>query len=118
MYTYHLCLHDRCRQKIDKSKGNRQCKIGPKENICLFCSYVFSFRTGQADRGINAPLVCHLIWAQYTKQKTNSQLQKSFRVLFHVGASQTCLYYRGFLLCILPSHGTALLNFFLLKGVL
>ena len=36
--------------------GYRQCKIGQKENVCLFCSYVFSVRTGQADRGLKAPL--------------------------------------------------------------
>ena len=34
-------------------------KIGQTENVCLFCSYVFSVRTGQADRGINAPLRSH-----------------------------------------------------------
>ena len=51
----YLCLRDRCKQKIHKSKGDRQYKIGQKENVCLFCSYVFSVRTGQADRGINAP---------------------------------------------------------------
>ena len=52
-------------QKIHKSKGDRQCKIEQKENFCLCCSYLFSVRTGQADRGINAPLAtinkgCHL----------------------------------------------------------
>ena len=56
MVHLYLCLPDRCGQKIHKSKGDRQCKIGQKENICLVCSYVFSVRTGQADRGINAPL--------------------------------------------------------------
>ena len=56
MVHLHLCLPDRCGQKIHKSKRDRQCKIGQKENICLFCSYVFSVRTGQADRGINEPL--------------------------------------------------------------
>ena len=55
MVHLYLCLPDRCGQKIHKSKGDRQCKIGQKENVCLFCSYVFSVRTGQADRGINAP---------------------------------------------------------------
>ena len=54
VYLY-LCLPDRCGQKIHKSKGDRQCKIGQKENVGLFFSYVFSVRTGQADRGINAP---------------------------------------------------------------
>ena len=56
MVHLYLCLPGRCGQKIQKSKGDRQCKIGQKENVCLFCSYVFSVRTGQADRGINAPL--------------------------------------------------------------
>ena len=56
MVHIYLCLPDRCGQKIHKSKGDRQCKIGEKENVCLFCSHVFSVRTGQADRGINAPL--------------------------------------------------------------
>ena len=55
MVHLYLCLPDRCGQKKHKSKGDRQCKIGQKENVCLFCSYVFSVRTGQADRGINAP---------------------------------------------------------------
>ena len=54
-YLY-LCLPDRCGQKIHKSKGDRQCKIGQKENVRLFCSYVLSVRTVQTDRGINAPL--------------------------------------------------------------
>ena len=56
MVHLYLCLPDRCRQKIHKSKGDRQCKIGQEENVCLFCSYVFPVRTGQVDRGINAPL--------------------------------------------------------------
>ena len=56
MVHLYLCLPDRCGQKIHKSKGDRQCKIGQKENVCLFCSYVFSVCTGQADRGINALL--------------------------------------------------------------
>ena len=56
MVHLYLCLPDRCGQKIHKSKGDRQCKIGQKENVCLFCSYVFSVCTGQADIGINAPL--------------------------------------------------------------
>ena len=56
MVHLYLCLPDRCGHKIQKSKCDRQCKIGQKENVCLFCSYVFSVRTGQADRGINAPL--------------------------------------------------------------
>ena len=51
----YLCLPDRCGQKIHKSKGDRQCKIGQKENVCLFCSYVFSVRAGQVDKGINQP---------------------------------------------------------------
>ena len=55
MVHLYLCLPDRCGQQIHKSKGDRQCKIGQKENVCLFCCYVFSVRTGQADRGINAP---------------------------------------------------------------
>ena len=55
MVNLYLFLSDRCGQKIHKSKGDRQCKIGQKENVCLFCYYVFSVRTGQADRGINAP---------------------------------------------------------------
>ena len=50
------CLPVRCGQKTHKSKGDRQCKIGQKENVSLFCSYVFSVRTGQADRGINPPI--------------------------------------------------------------
>ena len=54
IYLY-FSLPDRCGQKIHKSKGDRQCKIGQKENVCLFCSCVFSVRTGQADRGKNAP---------------------------------------------------------------
>ena len=37
-------------------------KIGQKGNICLFCSYVFSVHTGQADRGINAPLHTFCKW--------------------------------------------------------
>ena len=45
----------RCGQKIHKSKRDRQCKFGQKENVCLLCSYVFSVGTVQADRGINAP---------------------------------------------------------------
>ena len=45
VYLY-LCLPDRCGQKTHKSKGDRQGKIGEKENVCLFCSYVFSVRTG------------------------------------------------------------------------
>ena len=49
-------LPDRCGHKIHKSKGDRQCDIGQQENVCLFCSYVFSVRTVQADRGINALL--------------------------------------------------------------
>ena len=57
MVHLYLCLPDRCRHQIHKSKGDRQCKIGQKENVCLFCSYVVSARTGQADRGINAPSV-------------------------------------------------------------
>ena len=57
MVHLYLCLPDRCGQKIHKSKGDRQCKIGQKENVCLFCSYVFSVRTSQVDRGINAPLM-------------------------------------------------------------
>ena len=52
------CLSAWCGQKIYKSKGDRQCKIGQK-NVCLFCSYAFSVYTGQADRGINAPLQTH-----------------------------------------------------------
>ena len=59
MLHLYLCLPDRCGQKIYKSKGDRQCKIGKigqKDNVCLFCFYVFSVRTGQADRGINALL--------------------------------------------------------------
>ena len=56
MVHLYLCLTDQCGHKIHKSKGDRQCKIGQKENVCLFCSYVFSVRTGQAARGINAPL--------------------------------------------------------------
>ena len=60
VYLY-LCLLDRCGQKIHKSKGDRQCKIVQKENVCLFCSYVFSVRTGQEDRGINAPLYPYLL---------------------------------------------------------
>ena len=51
MVHLYLCLPDRCEQKIHKRKGDRQCKIGQRENVCLFCSYVFSVRTGQADRG-------------------------------------------------------------------
>ena len=50
-------LPDRCGQKIHKSKGDRQCRIGQKENVCLFCSYVFSVRNSQADKGKNAPLI-------------------------------------------------------------
>ena len=57
MVHLYLCLPDRCGQKIHKSKRDRQCKIRKKENVCLFWSYVFSVRTGQTDRGINAPLV-------------------------------------------------------------
>ena len=56
MVHLYLCLPDRRGQKIHKSKGDGQCKIGQKENVCLFCSYVFSVRTSQADRGINSPL--------------------------------------------------------------
>ena len=47
MVHLHLCLPDRCGQKMHKSKGDRQCKIGQIENVCLFCSYVFSVRTSQ-----------------------------------------------------------------------
>ena len=54
MVHLYLCLSDRCGLKIHKSKGDRQCKIGQIENVCLSCSYVLSARTGQADRGINA----------------------------------------------------------------
>ena len=32
MVHLYLCLSDRCGQKIHKSKGDRQCKIGQKEN--------------------------------------------------------------------------------------
>ena len=48
-----------------KSKGDRLCKIGQKENVCLFCSYVFSVRNGQADRGKKAPSIsddCRRTW--------------------------------------------------------
>ena len=55
MEHLYLSPPDRCGQKIHKSKGDRQCKIVQKENVCLFCSYVFSVRTSQAERGINAP---------------------------------------------------------------
>ena len=57
MVHLYLCLPDRCGHKIRKSKGDRQCKIGQKETVFLFCSYVFSVRTGQANRCINAPLM-------------------------------------------------------------
>ena len=57
MVHLYLCRPDRCGHQIHESKGDRQCKIRQKENVCLFCSYVFSVRTGQADRGINSPLV-------------------------------------------------------------
>ena len=56
MVHLYLCLPDQRGHKIHKSKGDRQCKFGQKENVCLFCSYVFSVCTGQADRGMNAPL--------------------------------------------------------------
>ena len=56
MVHLYLCLPDQCGQKIHKSKGDRQFKIRPKENVCLFYSYVFFVRTGQAGRGINTPL--------------------------------------------------------------
>ena len=55
MVHIYLCLPDQCGEKIHKSKGDRQCKIGQKGNVCLFCSYVFSVRNSQAGRGINAP---------------------------------------------------------------
>ena len=50
--------------KIHSSNGDRQYKIGQKENVCLACSYVFSVRNGQADRGTNAPL--YLVSMIYT----------------------------------------------------
>ena len=55
MVHLYLCLPDRCGQKIHKTKGDRQCEIGQKAKVCPFCSYLFSVRTGQADRGLNAP---------------------------------------------------------------
>ena len=41
MVHLYLCLPDQCGQKMHKSKGDRLCKIGQKENICLFCSQFF-----------------------------------------------------------------------------
>ena len=36
--------------KIHQSNGDRYCEVGQKENVCLFCSYVFFVRTGQTDQ--------------------------------------------------------------------
>ena len=66
MVHLYLFLPDRCGQKIHKSKGDRQFKIEQKENVCLFCYYVFSVRTGQADRGINAPLMSRFTSGGFT----------------------------------------------------
>ena len=56
MVHLYLCLSDRCKQKIHKSKKDRRFLFVQFYTVCLLYSYVFSVRTGQADRGINAPL--------------------------------------------------------------
>ena len=44
MVHLYLCMPDRCWQKIHKSKGDRQCKIGQKKRLsslllCIFCQH-------------------------------------------------------------------------------
>ena len=51
----YLCLPDRCGQNIHKSKKDRRFLLVQFYTVCLLYSYVFSVRTGQAGRGINAP---------------------------------------------------------------
>ena len=56
LVNLYFCLPDRCRQKIHKSKGDRQCKNDKKKIsvpfalMCFLCALV-----RQTDRGINAP---------------------------------------------------------------
>ena len=56
IYSLYLCLPDRCRQKIHKSKKERRFIFVQFYTVCLLYSYAFSVRTGQAGRGINTPL--------------------------------------------------------------
>ena len=55
MVHLYLCLPDRCGQKIHKSKKDRRFLFVQFDTACLLYSKVFSVRTGQADRSINAP---------------------------------------------------------------
>ena len=52
MVHLYLCLPDRCEQKIHKSKKDRRFLFIQFYTVCLLYSYVFSVRTGQADRGM------------------------------------------------------------------
>ena len=56
MVHLYLCLPDRCVQKIHKSKKGRRFHFVQFYTVCLLYSYVFSVRTGQAERSINASL--------------------------------------------------------------
>ena len=56
MVHLHLCLPGQCGLKIHESKKDRRFLFVQFYTVCLLYSYVCSVRTGQADRGINAPL--------------------------------------------------------------
>ena len=65
MVHLYLCLPDRCGQRIHKSKKDRRFYFVQFYTVCLPYSHVFGVRTGQADRGINAPLMVFFILYMY-----------------------------------------------------
>ena len=49
MVHLHVCLPERCGQKIHKSKGDRQCKIGKKTSVFFTIMYYLSAPVRQTE---------------------------------------------------------------------
>ena len=75
MVHSYLCLPDWCGQKIHMSKKDRRFLFVQFYIVCLLYSYVFSVRTGQADRGINAPSMLNTDQEKYRYSISNISME-------------------------------------------